>query len=67
MINDGQTFAPSYFKKEDTKDEVFSFSSRFGGPFLPSSCTPPASTLLLVSAHPSLPTAGTLVLHLQCD
>lgn len=31
MINDGQTFALSYFKKEDTKDEVFGFSSRFGG------------------------------------
>lgn len=32
--------------------------------FLPSSCAPPASVLLLLSTHPPLPTARMLVLHL---
>lgn len=68
MTIDGQTFALFYFKKEDTNDKVFSFSSRFGGHkvLVTQLCTP-SPYVAAISTCPPLPTARTLVLHFQCE
>lgn len=64
MINDVKTFALSYFKNEDTKDEAL-IQGLEDIKSLSPSCATPACTLLLVSTHLPLSTTGMLVLYLQ--
>lgn len=65
-INDGQIFACSYFKKENTKYEVLLLSLRFGGHqvLVIQLCIP--RLYAAACTHPPLPTARRHVLHLQC-